>query len=367
MAKARSPTPSADDAQLKQELHRDMIIRDRSHPSILDWEMDNGGNNITLANELNAIGLQWDAINPRKQASRAYSPQYAFIDECDGAGCEAGNKQQNPNNPAFGAEYWDNVGTGRGLAWDYELAFANGYLNDWRNGRANNTFGMAQWYFADTPGEVALYAEYQNNASMSNYVRSLGYSMVDQNRFPRLLYYIYEANWVPYSIKPVVALAHHWNRAYEYTAGTPIQENAFSNCPAVRLLINGAAKDPVTGATLADQVPNAWNIATNNSLNQNTTTMPGQVHWMVNFAPGTVTAQCIDASGNAVQGASDTRTTAGAENKIVLSVVPNVTRPDGTTFAVDQQRFRRGLRRSRRSKTRRETSCRPLPITSPSA
>ena len=39
--------PSADDAQLKQEVHRDMIIRDRSHPSILDWEMDNGGNNLT--------------------------------------------------------------------------------------------------------------------------------------------------------------------------------------------------------------------------------------------------------------------------------------------------------------------------------
>ena len=324
--------PSADDAQLKQELHRDMIIRDRSHPSILDWEMDNGGNNLTLANQLNALGLAWDDINPRQQASRAYSPQYAFIDECDGAGCEVGNKQQNPNNPAFGAEYWDNVGTGRGLAWDYELAFANGYLNDWRNGRANNTFGMAQWYFADTPGEVSLWAESQSNANLSNYVRSLGYSMVDQNRFPRLLYYIYQANWVPYSIKPVIALAHHWNRAYQYTPGTPIQENAFSNCPAVRLLINGLAKDPVTGATLADQTPNAWNIATNNSLNQNVTTMPGQVHWMVNWAAGTVTAECIDAGGNVVPGATDSRTTAGAENKIVLSVVPNVTRPDGSSF-----------------------------------
>ena len=326
-------TPSADDAQLKQELHRDMIIRDRSHPSILDWEMDNGGNNLTLANELNTLGLQWDDINPRQQASRAYSPQYAFIDECDGAGCEIGNKQQNPNNPAFGAEYWDNIGTGRGLAWDYELAFANGYLNDWRNGRANNAFGMAQWYFADTPGEVSLWAEYQSNANMTNYVRSLGYSMVDQNRFPRLLYYIYQANWVPYALKPVVALAHHWNRAYQYTAGTPIQENAFSNCPSVRLLINGVAKDPVTGAVLVDQVPNAWNIATNNSQNQNTTTIPGQVHWMVNWAPGTVAAQCIDSNGNAVAGAIDTRTTAGAENKIVLSVMPNVTRPDGSSFA----------------------------------
>ncbi len=324
--------PSADDAQLKQELHRDMIIRDRSHPSILDWEMDNGGNNLTLSAQLNSIGLQWDSINPRKQASRAYSPQYAFIDECDGAGCEVGNKQQNPNNPAFGAEYWDNVGTGRGLAWDYELAFANGYLNDWRNGRANNTFGMAQWYFADTPGEVALYAEYQNQPNMSNYVRSLGYSMVDQNRFPRLLYYIYQANWTPFSIEPVVALAHHWNRAYEYTAGTPLQENAFSNCPSVRLLINGAAKDPVTGAALADQVPNPWNVATNNSLNQNVTTIPGQVHWMVNWAPGTVTAECLDANGNVVSGATDSRTTAGAENKIVLTAVPELTKPDGSSF-----------------------------------
>ncbi len=325
-------SPSVDDAQLKQELHRDMIIRDRSHPSILDWEMDNGGNNLTLATQLNNLGLQWDNINPRKQASRAYSPQYAYIDECDGAGCESGNKQQNPNNPAFGAEYWDNVGTGRGLAWDYELAFANGYLNDWRNGRANNTFGMAQWYFADTPGEVALYAEYQNQPNMSNYVRSLGYSMVDQNRFPRLLYSIYQANWTPFSSKPVVALAHHWNRAYEYTAGTPLQENAFSNCPSVRLLINGVAKDPLTGAALADQVPNPWNVATNNSLNQNVTTMPGQVHWMVNWAPGTVVAQCLDASGNVVAGATDSRTTAGAENKIVLTAVPNVVRPDGSSF-----------------------------------
>jgi beta-galactosidase len=33
-----SSNPTADDLQLKQEVHRDMIIRDRSHPSILDWE-----------------------------------------------------------------------------------------------------------------------------------------------------------------------------------------------------------------------------------------------------------------------------------------------------------------------------------------
>ena len=327
-----SSNPTADDQQLKQELHRDMIIRDRSHPSILDWERDNGGMNPTLADELGAIETTWDNINPRASADRTYSPAYGFIDECDGAGCEAGNKEQNPNNPAFGAEYWDNMGTGRGLAYDYELAFAAPYLDDWRQGREANAFGMAQWYFAESPGEVSLWAEYQNQPNMVNYVRSLGYSSTDANRFPRLLYYIYQANWVPYSIQPVVHLAHHWNRAYEYTQGTPIQENAFSNCPAVRLLINGAPTDPVTGANLPDQTPNPWNINSHSDLTQNTIVMPGQVHWMVNWAPGTVAAECIDENGNPVPGVTDTRTTAGVENKIVLSVVPEVTKPDGTSF-----------------------------------
>lgn len=327
-----SSNPTADDLQLKQELHRDMIIRDRSHPSVLDWERDNGGMNTTLASELGTIETTWDNINPRGSADRTYSPSFGLIDECDGAGCEVGNKQQNPNNPAFGAEYWDNMGTGRGLAYDYELAFAAPYLDDWRRGRAANAFGMAQWYFAESPGEISLWAEYQSQPNMLNFVRSLGYSSTDANRFPRLLYYIYQANWVSYAVKPVVHLAHHWNRAYEYTAGTPIQENAFSNCPSVRLLINGVPNDPVTGALLADQVPNPWNINSSTNLAQNTTVMSGQVHWMVNWAPGTVTAQCLDENGNPVAGVSDTRTTASAESKIVLSVVPNVIKPDGTSF-----------------------------------
>jgi hypothetical protein len=327
--------PSADDMMLKTEIHRDMIIRDRSHPSILDWEEDNGGNNVGLVSTLASLEAQWDNINPRQQATRAYLPAYANyvgLQECDGAGCESGIKQSNPTKPAFGAEYWDNIGTGRGLAWDNELAFAAPYLNDWRNGRVNNAFGMAQWYFADTPGEVSLFSEDQANPNLSNYVRSLGYSMVDQNRFPRLLYYIYQANWTPNAIKPVVALAHHWNRAYEYTPGTPIQENAFSNCPAVRLLINGVNKDPVTGATLADQTPNPWNIQSAANLTQSTTVMPGQVHWMVNWASGTVTAECLDLNGNVVAGATDSRTTAAAENKIVLKAVPELVKPDGTSF-----------------------------------
>ena len=52
-----------------------------------------------------------------------------------------------------------------------------------------------------------------------------------------------EANWVPFQIKPVVKLANTWNRTGAITV------NAFSNCPAVRLLINNTPQG-------TDQVPN---------------------------------------------------------------------------------------------------------------
>ncbi|MGA9670933.1 MAG: fibronectin type III domain-containing protein, partial [Terracidiphilus sp.] len=373
-----SSAPSADDVTLKEEIHRDMVIYDRNHPSILDWETDNGGMNWPLAGVLKSIDGYWDSLvsansplvnpvaanrtsglgaaypvlaapNVRYEGSRGYdsttSPPsaYAYLDLCDGAGCETGQKHSYPENPAFGAEYWTNKGNGRGLNYDYELAFAGPVMNPWAQARAANTFGMSHWYYADTPGETCTWLEYDNfdyppgtPVNMSNYVRSLGLSMVDQNRFPRLQYYVYQANWVPYSIKPVVHLAHHWNRSYQTN---PIQENAFSNCPAVRLLINNKpAVDPVTGAVQPDQVPNDWEgysgAAGKTDMTQSTTTLPGQVHWMVNWQSGSVTAECLDGvNGNSVAGVSDTRTTFGAESKIVLTALPEVIRPDGTSFA----------------------------------
>jgi beta-galactosidase len=111
------------------------------------------------------------------------------------------------------------------LNWNYELAFAAPFLDNWRQSKGANAFGMAQWYFADSPGEDSLYVEFAGTPSQQSIVRSLGASSVDMNRFPKLLYYVYEAAWTPFSIKPIVHLANHWN-----LSGV-VQENAFSKCP----------------------------------------------------------------------------------------------------------------------------------------
>ena len=321
-------TPPADDVTLKEELHRDMIVRDRSHPSILDWESNNGTMAESIGTALLAIDKTWDPINTRAAADRTPDPVNGYVLGCTLQGCEVGVKNQFPNNPAYGMEYWGN-GTGRGLAYDYELAYVAPFLDSWRQGRAANAFAMSQWYFADTPGETGLYAEYQqyNNtpqqSTYENAVRGLGDSMVDMNRFPKLLYYVYQAAWTPFALKPVVKLAHHWNRAYQ--AGAPLQVNAFSNCPSVKLLINGTQQGAV-------ETPNPWDSNSQSNLTQTTTLIPFQTSWMVNWVAGTVEADCLDQYGNVV--AKDVETTAGPESKIVLSVVSDVVKPDGSTFAV---------------------------------
>ncbi|WP_224363065.1 galactose-binding domain-containing protein [Hyalangium versicolor] len=316
-------TPAAEDVTLKKELHRDMIIRDRSHPSILSWESNNGVTNRTVGAALIAINQQWDPINTRVAADRTPDPENGYILGCTLEGCEVGVKNQFPNNPAWGSEYWGN-GHARGLAYDYEVAFLAPFLNDWRKSKQANAFGMVQWYFADTPGETGLFAEYQQyrgtaqEATYSNSVRSIGSSAVDANRFPKLLYYAYKAAWTPFSLKPVVKLGHHWNRSGQ------VSVNAFSNCPSVRLRINGADQGTKT--------PNPWNSDSNSNLTQSTTLLPFQANWNVAFAAGTLLAECLDQFGTVV--ATDKLVTAGAAAKVVLKAVPNVVRPDGTSFAV---------------------------------
>jgi len=314
--------PTADMVTLKEELHRDMIVRDRSHPSILDWESNNGTMEESVGEALLAINSTWDPINTRVAADRTPDPVNGYLLGCTLEGCEVGVKTDFPNNPAWGAEYWG-TGTARGLAWNFEIAFVAPFLDNWRQGKAADAMGMAQWYLADTPGETGQYIEAGNSTTApgnSNDVRSLGASSMDQNRFPKLLYYVYEAAWTPFSIKPVVRLAGHWN----LSSGN-VQVNAFSNCPSVELLVNGVQQGAI-------ETPNPWNSNDEANQTETATQIPFQTYWIVPWVSGTVMAECLNASGTVV--ATDSRTTAGAENKIVLTVVPELTKPNGTTFQV---------------------------------
>jgi hypothetical protein len=205
-------------------------------------------------------------------------------------------------------------------------------LNNWRKSRApGKGFGMAQWYLAETPGESGPYLE----GKTGQQVRYFGSSMMDPNRIPKFLYYVYKAAWNPFSFRPSVSIAHHWNRT-----GTA-RVNVFSNCPKVRLTLNGQQQG-------ADQAPNPETSDASSELcndgcytdaaklqkGQNTKLMPFQTTWDVPWAAGTLRADCLDAGGNPVAGVFDEKKTAGAADHIELVVEPPLVKPTGRVFQI---------------------------------
>jgi hypothetical protein len=306
---------NADKITLKSELHRDMIVRDRNNPSILMWEVSNAGIDPAFATTLKALALTWDPICKRPQADRGYLEAcragVSDVVECSSDGCEIGQKLNPacPNYPAFGAEGWGQRSSR--WAWDYELQFAGDYIQNWKNSVKNNCFGLAHWYLAEAPGEVGQLLGDARTA------RSFGSSAMDANRIPKLLYHIYRVAWIPYAVKPGIALAHHWNRS-----GT-VRVNAFSNCPTVRLLLNGTS--------LGEKVPNPEQTA-GDDRTQTSTSLPYQCWWDVAWVSGTLRAEGLDASGNVV--CFDEKKTAGAPHHIELTVDPRLVKPDGSVFNI---------------------------------
>ncbi|HUI92566.1 MAG TPA: DUF4982 domain-containing protein [Chitinivibrionales bacterium] len=306
----------------KTQLHRDMIVHDRNHPSILMWEVTNAGIIDSLARSLKALALQWDPIEKRAQSDRSYGDGckagISDVIECSSSGCEAGQKNGGVGTcgkfPAYGAEAWD-AGPARmsRFAYDYELDFSGPYMQNWTASWKADAFGLAHWYLAEPPGEVGTFLGDARTA------RSFGSSVMDANRLPKLLYNIYRVSWIPYSIKPGVCIAHHWNRT-----GT-VRVNVFSNCPKVRLSLNGTS--------LGEKVPNpAEGGGTASWRDQATTLISYQCYWDVAWAAGTLKADGLDSTGNVV--CSDQKVTAGDPDHVKLTVDPNLQKPDGTTFQI---------------------------------
>ncbi|HEY9028710.1 MAG TPA: DUF4982 domain-containing protein, partial [Burkholderiaceae bacterium] len=284
-------TATTNDVTLKRETHRDMIVHDRNDPSILAWEADNGATDTTFAQGIKALSRVWDPVNTHAQADRTPNPANGDLIGCSGDGCDVGVKGTYPNTPVWGSEYWGD-GVKRTL-YDWELEFAVNPVKNWAHGVRDKVMGISHWYLADTPGEITTQvdgpgSQFGSASGTANFMmRGNAASMTDANRFPRLLYYIYQAAWTPYELKPVVHLGYHWNRVGNVTV------NAFSNCPMVRLLINGQPQG-------SDQVPNPQTMDVGNDIGPNTVSLPRQAHWNVSWAAGTLTAQCLDANGRVV-------------------------------------------------------------------
>jgi beta-galactosidase len=176
---------------LKTEIQRDVIVRDRNNPSILAWEASNADIDPAFADALRALNGVWDSLSPRAQSVRGSGMGPHDLISCTVTGCEMGMKNGHPGNPAWGAEAWGHQSAR--FAYDYELLFAEEFVQNWRKNIQQNCFGLCQWYLAETPGEAGNF----EGGPTGPGVRSFGSSMMDFNRIPKMLYKIYNACWVP--------------------------------------------------------------------------------------------------------------------------------------------------------------------------
>ena len=292
----------------KSEYDRDLMYAYRNHPSVIVWESNNGlayEGERYLPSRTQAIAEQVDFIAPRIVLNRdGFPPEW---DKSKNIVIGYTNRYEKQKDyPSLNTEVYGTNWSGN-PSWciarddyDNEKRFSQFYVQNYLDDLKHQAAGWIHWMLAETYGEgYTIYLNGRRNQ------KSLGSCAMDGSRFPKLIYRIYErALWVPFEQRPGVALQSHWN-----LSGTQ-QVDAWSNCPAVELLLNGnslgiATPDPVTRQC-------SW---------------PG-IEWQ----PGELKAVGLDRQGRPV--CHDAVHTAGQPHHIAVTIEPLGSDAQGKPFAL---------------------------------
>ncbi len=318
-AKSSQTTPYSDLSELTS-----MIQRDRNHPSIIMWSLCNeeGIQDTPHARDIFTAMMKVvsanDGTRPVTCAMNGgyFSPDgITSVEDLQGINYSPNNYDQfhalHPNMPLYGSETSSEVGT-RGV-YDQAIFKSNGasYRGDQEKSYVSaydNTpvpWGQsaeAAWQpIADRPyvagGFVWTGFDYKGEPTPFLWPDiNSNFGVMDECGFPKDTYYYYQSVW---GDRPMVHVFPHWNWAGR--EGRPIDVWAYSTADAVELLLNGK------------------------SLGVQPVPKNGHVHWLVPYAPGTLTARGLH-GGQVI--ATDTVETTGAPAGLKLTT-------DRTALAAD--------------------------------
>jgi len=298
---------------------RDLVIRDRNHPSVFIWSIANEEKYLQNSNASVAIACvmqdyvhKLDPMRPVTYAANngARFPGINSVIEVRGwnynlsAATDSYHKEH-PAQPNVGTEQGSTIGTRGIYASDRERGYASAYddndINPKRGGgrtaeRWWNIFAVRPWLSGafiwtgfDYRGEPTPYKWPCINSH---------FGVVDTCGFPKDNFYFYQSWW---SDKPVLHILPHWNWPGRESQAMDVR--CFSNCKEVELFLNGT------------------------SLGRKTVPLNGHLAWEVRYVPGVLSAKGYD--GERVIAQSRVETT-GAPAIVQLE-------PDRTTIAADGQ------------------------------
>jgi len=279
-----------------QEL-RDMIRRDRNHPSIIVWEANLNESQYTDAWAMMAHSI----VHAEYPGDQAFSGQFQFTRSDIFIEASQHNvRTTTDTRPIIINEYgdWDYGGTSSTSRQSRE-AGDNAMLtatNNVQDGQGKNI--VLSWFSADGYWQWSDYSGY-NGMSKSG--------LVDMYRLPKFAYYMLQSQRDPsvtvsgVDSGPMVYIANHW------TSTSPTTVRVFSNCDQVSLYVNNtlsSTRSPDTGTGLQH---------------------PPFTFAVGSFSAGTLRADCV--MGGTTR-ATFTRQTPGAAAAIKL-------RPEATTMRAD--------------------------------
>ncbi|BAX78488.1 beta-galactosidase GalB [Labilibaculum antarcticum] len=250
---------------------RDMIKRDRNHPSVIMWSI---GNEILeqsrkdgwkIAKELTEICHEEDSTRPTTAGFNYYpapfTNQLAKYVDIVGMNYWPLNYQEildaNPNMIVYGSETSSQTSS-RGVyhfpieaneqhqtnqvsSYDGTVGPPWAYAPDVefeQQEKVTRSLGEFMWTGFDYLGEPTPYGGKDN--STNGYwntdwpSRSSYFAPVDLCGFPKDRYYLYQSQW---TTKPMVHVLPHWN--WEGKEGDTIPVYSYTNCDEVELFVNG--------------------------------------------------------------------------------------------------------------------------------
>jgi len=324
------------DAWSERDL-RDMVRRDRNHPSIIMWSI---GNEIPEqgsaagkqeAHRLTALFHDEDPTRPTTSAFNNWKDaiRNGLADEVDIPGFNyapthyADIQREHPGWIIYGSETASCVSS-RGV---YHLPLEK---YEKHISRQLTSYDLIAPYWAYCP-DVEFAAQQQSPAVLGEFVwtgfdyigeptpffgwkadnshdwpaRSSYFGMVDLAGFPKDRYYLYQSQWTS---APMVHLLPHWN--WPDRLGQPIPVMVYSNADEVELFLNGKSLGSKRVGSEPVVLPVGPNVSDQRSFSSRY-----RLLWQVPYAPGTLLAIARRAGSEV---ARDEVRTAGAAARIRL-------------------------------------------------
>lgn len=269
---------------------REMIARDRDHPSIVLWGIAGEVNapkdvSIRVVRAIAGLYRELDPTRPVVMHAPRGEEIEALVDVV-GSGADKATDAEHTKyaGRSFMVGEYSAALIGRGIygmgpdSEDLGCERHEKYLAELK--RRPWMAGGCIWHQFDFEGETY--------DSVIPHVNAFG--MADSWRIPKDVYYFYQSQW---TTQPIVHIAGHWT--WPGQEGKPRQVKVYSNAPEVELYLNGKSLGPKKLETGKDLVN------------------PPRI-WQVVYEPGTLRA--VGRSGDVE--ITDTRATAGAPYQIIL-------------------------------------------------